>query len=245
MLLRMLSCGVLATNQNATTKLTQSYCATIVPMIEALIAYFQGNTPDFLLALWQHVLIAVAAVITAIALGFPLGVLASRNATARTIVTGTLSTLRVIPSLALLFLIVVLTGQVGFPVALFALTVLALPVIMINTTVAFSQLPRPPIEAARALGLTPAHTFWYVKLPLAAPIICAGIKTATTEVIASATLAAFIGGGGLGTIIFTGLGLMRTELLVIGGVSVAALSLLSLALLNIMERHLLPWRNTT
>jgi osmoprotectant transport system permease protein len=211
-------------------------------MIEAIVYYFQHNSSDFFFALWQHVLIAVIAVLASLCIGFPLGVLSSRNKRVRSLVTGTLSALRVIPSLALLFLIVTLTGAIGFPVAVFALTVLALPVILINTTVAFSQIPTAPVEAATALGFTSVQTFWQVRLPLAAPLIFAGIKTSTAEVIASATLAAFIGGGGLGTIIFTGLGLMRTDFLLIGGVSVAALSLITVALLNLLERSILPWK---
>jgi len=212
-------------------------------MIEAIIYYFQHNSADFLLALWQHVYISAFAVLVALIVGFPLGVLSARNKHVRTFITGTFSALRVIPSLALLFLIVVLTGMIGVPAAVFALTVLALPVILINTTVAFSQLPAEPVEAASSLGFTSWQIFWQVKLPLAKPLIFAGIKTATAEVIASATLAAFIGGGGLGTLIFTGLSIMRTDLLLIGGISAAALSLIVLAFLNLTERFLMPWRH--
>lgn len=211
-------------------------------MVEAIVYYFQHSSSDFFLALWQHVLIALIAVSSALIVAFPLGVLSAQNKQLRSFVTGTFSALRVIPSLALLFLIVTLTGAVGFPVAVFALAILAIPVILINTTVAFSQLPIATIEAAAALGLTPAQVFWQVKLPLAMPLIFAGLKTATAEVIASATLAAFIGGGGLGTIIFTGLGLMRSDFLLIGGVSVAALSLAAAAILGLVERRVLLWK---
>jgi len=212
-------------------------------MIEAIIHYFQHNSADFFLAIWQHVYISAIAVFAALIIGFPLGVLSSRNKHIRTFVTGTFSALRVIPSLALLFLIVALTGMIGVPAAVVALTVLALPVILINTTVAFSQLPDAPVEAATSLGFTQWQTFWQIKLPLAKPLMFAGIKTAAAEVIASATLAAFIGGGGLGTLIFSGLRIMRTDLLLIGGISAAALSLLVLALLNLLERFLIPWRH--
>lgn len=212
-------------------------------MIEAILSYFQQGSPEFFLALRQHIFIAACAVTLAVLIGLPLGVLSARNKTIRSTVMGTFSTLRVIPSLALLFLIVTLTGAVGVPAALFALVVLALPPILINSTMAFSQIPQTSVEAATALGLRPWQTFWQVKFPLAASLIFAGIKTATAEVIASTTLAAFIGGGGLGTIIFTGLGLMRSDLLFIGGISVAALSLLSLATLNILEKRLIPWKH--
>jgi len=210
-------------------------------MFESIVHYFSNHSSEFFVALWQHVLIASIALVVAFLIAFPLGVLSAGNKVVRSFITGIFSTLRVIPSLALLFLIVVLTGSVGFPVAAFALTVLAVPPILINTTLAFSQLPTAPLEAARALGLTRMQTFWRIKVPLAAPLLFAGTKTAATEVIASATLAAFVGGGGLGTIIFTGLGLMRNDLLVIGGFSVAILSLTTLALLNLSERRLIPW----
>jgi len=211
-------------------------------MMQAVIAYFSQHSSAFFTAVWQHIFISLVAVLVALLIGFPLGVLSARSCRIRKVVTGVLSSLRVVPSLALLFLIVTLTGTVGPTVAVFALTVLALPVILINTTVAFSQLPTAPVEAATALGMSSRKVFLTVKLPLAAPIIFAGIKTATTEVIASATLGAYIGSGGLGTIIFTGLGLMRTDLLVIGGVSVAVLSLGTIAVLNIAEHLLLPWK---
>ncbi|MCL2746412.1 MAG: ABC transporter permease [Coriobacteriia bacterium] len=211
-------------------------------MIEAIIHYFQYNSTAFLLALWQHVYIASVAVSAAVLVGFPLGVLSARNKRMRSFVTGTFSALRVIPSLALLFLIVIMTGMIGVLAAVLALTILALPVILINTTVAFSQLPDGPVEAAASLGFTPWQVFWHIKLPLALPLIFAGIKTAAAEVVASTTLAAFIGGGGLGTLIFTGLSIMRTDLLLIGGISAAALSLAILALLNVLERFLMPWK---
>jgi len=212
-------------------------------MIEAIIYYFQHNYAVFFLALWQHVYISAIAVLAALIVGFPLGVLSARNKHVRVFVTGAFSALRVIPSLALLFLIVVLTGTIGVPAAVLALTTLALPVILISTTVAFSQLPTAPVEAAASLGFTSWQVFWQVKLPLAKPLVFAGIKTATAEVIASATLAAFIGAGGLGTLIFTGLSIMRTDLLLIGGISAAALSLAVLALLNLLEKFLIPWRH--
>ena len=83
--------------------------------------------------------------------------------------------------------------------------------------------------------------FFKIKVPLAFPVSFAGIRTAASEVVASATLAAYIGAGGLGQIIFTGLGLMRTDLLVIGGASVAALSLLVGMLLSAIDRRMRPY----
>ena len=81
------------------------------------------------------------------------------------------------------------------------------------------------IEAAEGMGMSKKRLFFTVKVPLAFPVVFTGIRTAVVEVIASATLAAYIGAGGLGTLIFTGLGLMRNDFLWIGGLSVAILSL--------------------
>jgi osmoprotectant transport system permease protein len=86
--------------------------------------------------------------------------------------------------------------------------------------------------------------FFHVKLPLAMPLVLTGVKTATVEVIASATLAAYIGANGLGVIIFTGLGLQRADLLIVGGLSVAILSILADTLLGALEKRLVRYRNT-
>ena len=90
--------------------------------------------------------------------------------------------------------------------------------------------------------MTDKQIFQKVRIPLALPYILIGTKTALVEIIASATLAAYIGGGGLGTIIFTGLGLNRTDLLLIGGISVALLSLLSGFLVTAAEKRILRYR---
>ena len=91
------------------------------------------------------------------------------------------------------------------------------------------------------MGMDERLVFLKIKVPLAFPVSFAGIRTAASEVVASATLAAYIGAGGLGQIIFTGLGLMRTDLLVIGGASVAALSLLVGMFLSVVDRWMRPY----
>ena len=97
-------------------------------------------------------------------------------------------------------------------------------------------------ECAAGIGMTKKETLWKVEVPLALPMILAGMRTALVEVIASATLAAKIGAGGLGEIIFTGLGLNRADLLIIGGVGVALLSLGCGLLFDILTRKLIRWK---
>jgi osmoprotectant transport system permease protein len=160
----------------------------------------------------------------------------------RTFITGVFGTLRIIPSLAILLLCIPILGT-GLAPALVALSFLAIPPVLINTTQAFAGIPAPIVETARGMGMSDARIFLTVKAPLSAPLVLTGIKTAVVEVIASATLAAYIGAGGLGNIIFTGLGLLRADLLLIGGVSVAVLSMLADSLLSLLERRVVRYRN--
>ena len=145
--------------------------------------------------------------------------------------------LRIVPSLAVLLLLIPFMGT-GVRHAVTALVLLAVPPILLNTITAFSTLPKPVLEAAEAMGMSHAAHFFRVRLPLAFPLMFAGIRTAVIEVIASATIASYIGAGGLGDIIVTGLALLRTDLLVIGGGSAALLSLISGALLDLWYRSM-------
>ena len=101
------------------------------------------------------------------------------------------------------------------------------------------------VESAKGMGMTDREMLVHVKFPLSLPMIMAGIRSALVEVIASATLAAKIGAGGLGEIIFTGLGLNRADLLLIGGVLVGALSLISLGIFSLIRRMLMPYKYRT
>jgi osmoprotectant transport system permease protein len=198
-------------------------------------AYFSSNLHRFLAAIGEHFLLSGGALFIATVAGVALGVLCTRGKTINMIITGVFSAARIIPSLAILFLCLPIMGT-GFKPSIAALTFLALPPILINTAVSIASVPAATLEAAKAMGMTALQIFFKVKAPLALPLGLTGFKTAAVEVVASATLAAYIGGGGLGVIIFTGLGLMRTELLVIGGASVAALSIGIDFLLSVLEK---------
>jgi len=210
---------------------------------QAIISYFSQQSGAFFLALAEHVGISALSVFIAACIGVPAGILCARDRRVRAVVTGVFATLRVIPSLAVLFLCVVLLKATGLFPAVLSLVILALPPLLINTTIAFSTLPVAVIEAGTAMGMSPARVFWQVKIPLALPLIFTGLRTAVVEVIASATLAAYIGAGGLGTIIFTGFQLMDNSLLVIGGVSVACLSLATGWLLGRLQQRVLRYQH--
>lgn len=203
-------------------------------MKEAVMTYFQSNTDEFMLMLSQHLKISAVAVIFGILIGVTAGIFASASKKLNGILSGTFGIFRVIPSLAVLFVCIPIFG-VGVIPAIIALTVLAVPPILINTAAAFRTLPESVLETALGMGMDSKMIFLKVKIPLAMPLMLTGIKTAAVEVISSATLAAYIGAGGLGNIIFTGLGLYRMDLLFIGGISVAMLSLITDWIFSIAE----------
>jgi len=210
--------------------------------LEPFINYFTNHWDSYLLAVREHIEIVFLSMLFASTIGIIFGILCTRFRRIKPFITGTFSTLRVIPSLAVLMLMIPIVG-IGFKSAAIALVFLAIPPILINTMLAFESLPQSVLETAVGMGMSKNRIFFTVKIPLALPLIMAGIRTAVVEVIASATLATYIGAGGLGNIIFTGLGLMRSDLLLIGGISVAILSLLAGFLLSCLESRLFRYRS--
>ncbi len=208
--------------------------------MQVYISYFAEHWQDYLMLLWQHIYISLIAVMIAAVIGIPCGILCLKIPKIKQFVNTFFSALRIIPSLAILVILIPVMG-IGVKPALTALVVLAVPPILIQTTLGFSQVPAFMIEVASAMGMDDKRTFYQVQLPLALPYIMGGIKMAASEIIASAALAAYIGSGGLGVIIYNGISLMKTEYLVIGGVSVAALTLVCNLLLGKVEKRLLKY----
>ena len=208
--------------------------------MQDVIAYFSTHGADYIQMVLEHLNVSILSLAAAILIAVPLGIACSRSPLLEKISVGVSGILRIIPSLAVLVVCVPILGTGVLP-AVVALTVLAIPPILINTALGFRSVPADVLEAARGMGMDERLVFFKIKVPLAFPVAFAGVRTAASEVVASATLAAYIGAGGLGQIIFTGLGLMRTDLLVIGGASVAALSLLVGMLLSAIDRRMRPY----
>ncbi len=192
---------------------------------------------DFFAHLGTHVALAVSALLVAAAIGIPLGGLCADRPLPRGLLLALAGGLRVVPSLAVLTLALPLLG-LGFEPALLALVVLALPPILVNTDVGLRSVPAATLEAARGTGMTPRQVGARVRWPLALPVVAVGVRTATVEVIASATLATFIGGGGLGDYINDGLQTSNLPELVGGAVAVALLAILADAALGLAQRRL-------
>jgi osmoprotectant transport system permease protein len=194
--------------------------------------------PDFLAHVRTHVELSATALAAAALIGFPLGTLTARTRLIRPPVLALVNTARVIPSLAILMLMLPLFG-LGTAPALVALTVLAIPPIVVNTDLGLRGVPHALVDAARGLGMTSRQLARRVEWPLAFPVAFAGIRTASVEVIASATLAAFIGGGGLGEYITAGLSTNDNAQLLLGAASVAVLALAVDELLGLAQRRLM------
>jgi len=159
---------------------------------------------DLLQQALVHVRICALALAVAAALGIPLGVLAAEFVAARNVVLPLANVARVVPPLAALTFVLPFLG-VGTPAALVALVLLAIPPILIATDLAFRNVPAAIREAAAAMGMRRLQSLFRVEWPLAAPIVISGMRTAAVEVVASATIASFIGAGGLGVAIQQGL----------------------------------------
>ena len=176
----------------------------------------------------------------AIALGVPLGIGITRNARWRGPVLGLANILQTVPSLALFgFLIPVpLIGGIGPHTAITALVVYALLPILRNTLAGILGVDAAVRESAVAMGMTPAQILRQVELPLAARTIFAGVRVATVTTVGTATIAAAIGGGGLGVFIFRGVASVDTVQILAGAIPAAAIALLSDGGLGWIERKL-------
>lgn len=210
-------------------------------LIFKIQSYFANNLTEYLTCLRAHLGISILALFVAVCIGIPCGYLCSKNRVLGRWITGTSQVLRIIPSLAVLILLIPIMGT-GVKPAMTALVLLALPPILMNTAAGFEEVPDSVLETAAGLGMIEKQIFWKIKVPLATPIILAGIKTAMIEIIASATIASKIGAGGLGDIILTGLSLNRTDLLLIGGISVALMALLTGIVFGGLERIILKYK---
>lgn len=195
--------------------------------------------PDFLAQLVVHVELSVVALLIGIAIAMPVALVVYRSSLWSTIAINTGNIGRAVPSLAILALVFPLMGF-GFAPSLVALTLLAIPPILINASIGIREVSPQVIDAARGMGLSNGQVLGRIQLPIAAPVIFAGIRTSAVQVVASATLATFIGGGGLGELIV--LGFQRNDLAVqIGGsLAVAVLAIITELTFGVLERTFTP-----
>jgi osmoprotectant transport system permease protein len=190
--------------------------------------------------LGEHLTISAAAVLAAAVLALPAGVLLGRSGRGAGAIVVLSNVSRAVPTLALLTVFAV--TPIGFSDAatIVALAVFAVPPMLTNTFVGFREVDRDVREAARAMGMSRGQLLRRVEFPLALPLVATGVRTAAVQVVATATLAALVGGGGLGRIINLGFGQQDLGQIIAGAVLVAALALLTELVLVLLSWAVTP-----
>jgi osmoprotectant transport system permease protein len=199
--------------------------------------YALENQDRFWQALGIHLQLSGIALGAALLICIPLAIWLARNLQIADVVLNMVNTLRVVPSLAILFLVYPYLG-LGAGSALLALTVLACPPILINSYAAFRGVSKAVIESARGMGMDSWQILRQIEFPLAMPVIMTGIRTATVEVISSASLAAYISAGGLGDFILRGFAVNRPYVMLVGAIPIALLALTSELVLSAIQKRL-------
>ncbi len=194
--------------------------------VAAWISFASERLAELWLRIGEHLMLTGVSTGMAILLGIPLGICAARFRWLRSPLTGIVGILQTIPSLAMLALFLTLLGTIGALPAMIALTLYALLPIVRNTLTGLEGVPPAVLEAGMGIGMTPRQRLLLVELPLAIPVILAGIRTAAVVSVGIATLSAFIGAGGLGQFINRGLALSNTDLILLGAVPSAILALM-------------------
>jgi len=185
------------------------------------------NRSEVFERLLEHIGLVSASIAIALVIGLPLGVALVRRARLQKWVLGAANVVQTIPSLALFgFLIPVpWIGGVGATTAIVALSLYALLPILRNTCTGIAEVDPAVVEAARGMGMTPRQVLWQVQLPLAAPVLLAGIRVSMAMCIGIATIAAAIGAGGLGVFIFRGLAMVNNQVILAGAIPAACLAI--------------------
>lgn len=191
-------------------------------------------------AFWGHVRLSVTALLLAAVTGVTLGIVCAKiGRVAAFLVTSIGNLGRTVPTFAVMGIVLTLS-TVGFWPAVIGLYLLAVPPILLNTFTGIHEVDPGVVEASRGMGFRPLQILGRVELPIAVPLISSGIRTASVEVVATATLAGLVGGGGLGQIVISGLDTGQDDVLLAGAVPVALLALAAQAIFGGIERLATP-----
>lgn len=205
--------------------------------------FLMENGKDLLIKTGEHLWISIVALLLGMLVAVPLGITLTRTKRLANIVIGLASLLQTVPSLALLALMIPFFGVGKFP-AIIALFIYSLLPILRNTYIGVKEVDYNLKDAAKGMGMTNWESIYMVEIPMALPTIMSGIRLAAVYVIAWATLASYIGAGGLGDFIFGGLNLYKPELIIGGTIPVTLLALLVDFGFNLLEKKLSPIRES-
>jgi osmoprotectant transport system permease protein len=214
---------------------------------------YQLNASRFARELRQHILLALGSLGAAVIAGLPLGILCYRIPRLRAGILGTLNLIQTIPAIALFGILMAPLGAlaaavplaerlgihgIGAAPAAVALFLYSLLPIVANTVLGLERVSRAAVEAARGMGMRPAQVLWRIELPLALPVILTGIRVVLVQNIGMVTVAALIGGGGLGTFVFQGIGQTAIDLVLLGAIPIVVLAFSAAVLLDALVEAL-------
>jgi osmoprotectant transport system permease protein len=213
------------------------------------------NAERFAREMRQHVLLAAGSLGAAVLVGLPLGVVCYRVPRIRAAILGTLNVIQTIPAIALFGILMAPLGAlaaavplaerlgirgIGAAPAVVALFLYSLLPIVANTVAGLNRVSRQAVEAARGMGMTSWQVLSRIELPLALPVIVTGVRVVLVQNIGMVTVAALIGGGGLGTFVFQGIGQTAIDLVLLGAIPIVALAFSAAvvldALVELMDR---------
>ncbi|MBA2362531.1 MAG: ABC transporter permease [Chloroflexia bacterium] len=204
--------------------------------------WVRNNLGDEILpALWEHIVLCGVSVFIALVIAIPIGIYVTRHRSLYTPVTFITGVLYTVPSLSFFAMLISVGLPIGRAPAIIALVAYSLLVLIRNVVVGIDSVPRETLEAARGMGLTSGQILRQVELPLALPIIVAGIRIATVTTIGVATIAAYIAAGGLGDLIFRGIDRDFPTQIIVGAALATLLSIIADFGLLAVERQLRPW----
>ncbi|WP_213815168.1 ABC transporter permease [Glaciihabitans sp. dw_435] len=187
----------------------------------------------------EHLRISLISLLIAAVIAVPLGYFIGHTGRGRTLAVAVSGGVRALPTLGLT-IILALTLGIGLEAPIIAFVVLAIPSILAGAYAGFEAVDRRTIDAARAVGMTEWQIAGKVEIPLGLPLLMGGLRSASLQVIATATLADYVGGGGLGHFIFLGLQTNDYPQMLAGSIIVVALALLSEAIFSVLERLVVP-----
>lgn len=207
--------------------------------MNAILQFLTTNGSELLLKTWEHLYISLIAALLGVIVAVPLGILLTRTTRGADFVMGILGVIQTIPSFAILafFIPILGVGKIPAIIALFVYSVLP---ILRNTYTGVKGVNQSLLEAGVGMGMTDLERIRYVEFPLAIPVIMAGIRISTVYLIGWATLASYIGAGGLGDYIFSGLNLYQPEFIIAGAIPVTILALVMDLLLGRIEDWVTP-----
>jgi osmoprotectant transport system permease protein len=200
------------------------------------------NPGGILERLQEHIEISVLAVVFGCLVAWPLGIALGRRGTASGVIVLLSNLTQAVPVIALLTILSLTPLGLGKPAVIISLAVFTLPALLANAYTGMREIDPEVRDAARGMGMTSLQRLWRIELPLAVPYLATGLRIATTQVVATATLATAVNGGGLGMIISAGFGLGPGHggQILAGAILVAGLALLIDAVMALVERKITP-----